>query len=210
MAAIAEEGGSTARVAGRRGRRRPDLRAAPFAVPGDEDWQQPKAVLRGLFLDAQARAIEACDWYLADRVRRKAFSRRLRGLALVLATAGGLVPLVGASLEKGVSGWGYVLIALAAVCVGFDRFLGLSSGWMRDMVTAQRIQRRLQEFQLDWTVLSAAQAQEQAIDPRAYLEMLRGFYTDLSEIMMEETSEWVAEFQSGLNQLQSQTDHRHS
>jgi hypothetical protein len=46
--------------------------------------------------------------------------------------------------------WGYVLPALAAACIGFDRFFGISSGWMRSMTTAQALERRLEQLQHDW------------------------------------------------------------
>jgi hypothetical protein len=42
-----------------------------------------------------------------------------------------------------------VLLALAAACIGFDRFFGISSGWMRSMTTAQALERRLEQLQYD-------------------------------------------------------------
>jgi hypothetical protein len=42
---------------------------------------------------------------------------------------------------------GYVMLALAAACVGFDHFFGLSTGWMRFMVTEMSLQQVLAEFQ---------------------------------------------------------------
>jgi SMODS and SLOG-associating 2TM effector domain 2 len=214
--AIGEAGPDTAPVRGAASRtpgggRRRDLTARPFPVLDSEQWQQPEMVLRELYLDAESRAIETYDWYLRDRVGKKHASRIFRGLALALGSAGGLVPLTGVASGHGASGWGYVLLALAGVCVGFDHFLGLSSRWMRDMMTAQKIQRRLAGFQLDWAALNAADAVAPAgtsIDVPAYLHLLREFTTDLSSIMIDETAEWVTEFQSGIHQLQSQTGRR--
>jgi hypothetical protein len=167
-------------------------------------------VLAEFYNDAQARAIETCEWYLADRRGKKMASRMLRGLAVLLAAAGGLVPLASVTTGQSVSGWGYVLLAGAGVCFGFDRFLGLSAGWMRDMTTVQRIQRRLQLFQLDWTTLDATRVTSggdgTAVEP--YLTLLRDFATDLSDLIIEETSEWVSEFQSGLQVLEAQTSRK--
>lgn len=177
-----------------------------------ERWQEPGAVLAELYNDAESRAIEACEWYLADRRGKKNASRLLRALAVLLASAGGLIPLANVTTGQSVSGWGYVLLAGAGVCFGFDRFLGLSAAWMRDMTTSQRIQRRLQLFQFDWTALDAARAvggadgAADAVD--AYLTLLRDFATDLSDLMIEETGEWVSEFQSGLQVLEAQTGRR--
>jgi hypothetical protein len=174
-----------------------------------ERWKQPEAVLAELYNDAESRAIEACEWYLTDRRGKKNASRLLRALAVLLASAGGLIPLANVTTGQSVSGWGYVLLAGAGVCFGFDRFLGLSAAWMRDMTTAQRIQRRLQLFQFDWTALDAARAADGAggaVGP--YLTLLRDFATDLSDLMIEETGEWVSEFQSGLQVLEAQTGRR--
>lgn len=173
-----------------------------------ERWRQPEAVLAELYDDAQSRAVEACEWYLADRRGKKTASRLLRGLAMLLASAGGLIPLANVTTGQSVSGWGYVLLAGAGVCFGFDRVLGLSAGWMRDMTTAQRIQRRLQAFQFDWTALDAARAIDgTSVSVEPYLTLLRDFATGLSDLMIEETGEWVSEFQSGLAMLEARTGH---
>jgi SMODS and SLOG-associating 2TM effector domain 2 len=190
----------------RRGNR--DLTARTFPLIDAEQWQHPDSVLRQLYLDTEEQAIDACEWYLRDRLRKKDASRILRGLAIAFATAGGLFPLVSVTVGRGQIGWGYVLLVLAGACVGFDHFLGLSSRWMRDMVTAQKIKHRLQEFQLDWAILYARNMFSQGtkdIDIQEYLELIRKFTADLSSIMIEETSEWVTEFQTGLHQLESQT-----
>ncbi|GAA4084908.1 SLATT domain-containing protein [Nonomuraea soli] len=181
-------------------RKTPDLRPKPFPLISQEEWKKPQEVLNRLYTDAEAWAMEVCGWYLEDRVRQRRTSKALRGLAIVLAAAGGLQPLAAAASGSGSLGWGYVLLAGAGVCVAFDHLLGLSSRWMRDMVTAQRIQRRLRDFQLDWTALNA---QQMTPPVREYLAALRTFVTDISTIMSDETSEWVSEFQSGLAQLPS-------
>ena len=188
--------------------RRRDLPARSFPLVDADQWRQPEAMLRRLYLDAEARAIEAYEWYLRDRLKMRTASRTLRGLSVALAAGGGLVPLAGVAAGNGPSGWGYVLLVLAGVCVGFDHFLGLSSRWMRDMVTAQKIQLQLQEFQLDWAAMNAQDAVRTGPDVQQYLGLLRGFTTGLSRVMAEETADWVTEFQSGLQQLQSQTGHK--
>lgn len=190
-------------------RRKNDLTPQPFPVVAAERWQQPEAVLTELYEDAQSRAIEACEWYLADRVGKKNASRLLRGAAVLLASAGGLIPLANVTTGQAVSGLGYILLAGAGVCFGFDRFLGLSSGWMRDMTTSQHIQRRLQVFQFDWAALDAARAGDPAaVAVEPYLTLLREFAADLSDLMIEETGEWVSEFRSGLQVLEAQASRR--
>jgi SMODS and SLOG-associating 2TM effector domain 2 len=186
-------------------RRRPDLPTRLLPPIAPENWKNPGEALQILYEDAQTRAIEICDWYMADRLGRKRASRVLRGLALVLAAAGGLVPLANVTIGQSVSGWGYLFLALAGVCFGFDHYLGLSTGWMRDIATAQRVQRRLQSFQFAWMELNAVEARKDCPEssPLPYLELLRDFAHDLSDLVIGETDDWVAEFQTGLQQLES-------
>lgn len=191
-----------------RGRRKTDLRAHTFPLLPPDQWRHPGDALKRMYQDAERYAIEAYDWYLADRLRKRTWSRLLRALAIILAAAGGLQPLISAASSRMSFAWGYVLLASAGICVGFDHFFGISTRWMRDIVTAQKLQQRLQRFQLDWAALDAAHALAPAPDPASvpsYLDLLRDFVMDNSAIMMTETAEWVAEFQTGIAQLKHQT-----
>ncbi|CAM5301345.1 SMODS and SLOG-associating 2TM effector domain-containing protein OS=Streptomyces violarus OX=67380 GN=FHS41_004666 PE=4 SV=1 [Streptomyces violarus] len=73
---------------------------------------------------------------------------------------------------------------------------------MRDVATAQAVQRRLQALQFDW----AAECVREVLDPRKgtaseaaerCLGVLRRFSEDVSELVRAETAEWVGEFRSG-------------
>ncbi|MGH2815611.1 MAG: SLATT domain-containing protein, partial [Actinomycetota bacterium] len=99
--------------------------------------------------------------------------------------------------------WGYVLLALAAACIGFDRFFGVSSGWMRAMTTAQALERRLEQLQYDWAA-ECARGASRTVDPKQVqnrLALLRVFSDDVAALMQQETAEWVLEFQSNLLRL---------
>jgi hypothetical protein len=78
-------------------RRRRDLRPGPFPTAGLEEWQDTEAALTQLYRYAEGRAIEAVDWYLADKRGKRGWSRGLRLLAIVLVTAGALQPLLDAA-----------------------------------------------------------------------------------------------------------------
>jgi SMODS and SLOG-associating 2TM effector domain 2 len=121
-----------------RRRRRRDLRAGPFPTAAMDQWHDTGAALTQLSRHAEGRAIEAIDWYLQDKRGKRIWSRGLRLLVILLVTAGGLQPLLDAAAPgPSRTAWGYVLLAQAAACIGFDRFFGVSSGWMRAMTTAR-------------------------------------------------------------------------
>ena len=123
-------------------------------------------------------------------------------VAILLVIAGALQPVLDAAGPgRGEPAWGYVLLALAAACVGF----GLSSGWMRNITTAQALRRRLELLQDDWAV-ECAKAATRTVNGKQVLTrvgLLRAFADDAAVLMQQETSEWVTEFQSNLGQLET-------
>ena len=93
-----------------------------------------------------------------------------------------------------------MLLALAAAGIGFDRFFGLSSGWIRSMTTAQSLERRLEQLQYDWAA-ECARSASRTVDPKQVqnrLALLRAFSDDVAALLQQETAEWVLEFQSNL------------
>jgi SMODS and SLOG-associating 2TM effector domain 2 len=92
------------------------------------------------------------------------------------------------------------LLGLAAACLAFDRFFGLSSGWMRCMLAAQHLQARVEQFHYDWA--SAYLTGPASTTER--LALLREFTLDVGEVVQRETLEWEQEFQSNLARLEAQ------
>jgi hypothetical protein len=189
-----------------RWRRRRDLRPSPIPMASLEQWQDTESALAQLYRYAEGRAIDAADWYLQDKRGKRLWSRGLRLLAILLVIAGGLQPLLDAAAPgPSRTAWGYVLLALAAACIGVDRFFGLSSGWMRSMTCAQALLRRLEQLQYDWAA-ECARSAARTVDPKqvqARLALLRAFSDDVAALMQQETAAWVLEFQSSLLRLET-------
>jgi hypothetical protein len=102
----------------------------------------------------------------------------------------------------GVAPWGYLALLLAVACVGVDRFFGVTSGWIRDVATAQAVQRRLQVLQFEWAsesvreVLGPAEGTASEAVERC-LGVLRRFSEDVTELVRAETADWMVEFRTG-------------
>jgi hypothetical protein len=77
--------------------RRRDLRAVPFPDQALHQWQDPEVALALLYRHAEARAIDAVDWYLEDKRGKRAWSRGLRVVAILLVIAGGIQPVLDAA-----------------------------------------------------------------------------------------------------------------
>jgi hypothetical protein len=154
----------------------------------------------------EQQAVEVVDWYLAEKTSKARSSKVLRLTALLLATCGGLVPLLhAAGLHALGVEWGYVLLASAAGSVGIDRFFGFSSAWMRYMTTALALQRLLGEVQLDWLLLEARRVESppRGEDIEERLELLKRFRLAVASQVEHETLSWAMEFQGNLAQLES-------
>jgi len=161
-----------------------------------------------LYQRVEDKALEIIDWYLKRKTIQAMGSRILRILAIFFTIVGGVMPLLqGLLLENLSSQLGYIALALAAACVGADKFFGFSSGWMRYMLTQLSLQKALAEFQLGWMLLWADIDKQQPTPEqrKKILQYLIDFQAKLFTEINQETQTWMIEFQSNLIQLERST-----
>ncbi|MFE0328304.1 SLATT domain-containing protein [Streptomyces sp. NPDC003753] len=185
-----------------------DLMGRPFP---HGDWGEPAQRLDELYRWVERRALETAAWYLANRVWKRRGAQALRAGAAVGAVCGAGLPLLDLTgVADGVAPWAYLSLLVGVACVAGDRYFGVTSGWMRDVATAQAIGRRLQALQFDWasesvrevlgpTEGTAAEAAERC------LSVLRRFSEDVTELVRAETADWMAEFRTGSAPLAMQS-----
>ncbi|MEU8587091.1 SLATT domain-containing protein [Streptomyces sp. NPDC048664] len=192
-------------------RARPDdLTGRPFP---HGDWGEPAQRLDELYRWVESRALRTAAWYLANRTWKRRGALLLRGGAAAGAVCGAALPLLDlTAVVGGVAPWAYLSLLLGAACVAADRFFGVTSGWMRDVATAQAVQRRLQALQFDW----ASESVREVLGPtegtageaaERCLAVLRRFSEDVTELVRAETADWMVEFRarSGPLGIQSTT-----
>ncbi|MET9671934.1 SLATT domain-containing protein [Streptomyces sp. NPDC006482] len=167
------------------------------------DWGEPAERLDELYRWVEANALRTAEWYLSDRVRKRRSARILRCGTALGVIAGAALPLLDLTgVAEGAAGWGYLSLLLGAACIACDRYFGLTSGWMRDVATAQAVQRRLQALQFDWAsesvreVLGPTEGTASEAAERC-LGVLRRFSEDVTELVRAETADWMVEFRSG-------------
>ncbi|KOX45383.1 membrane protein [Streptomyces sp. NRRL F-7442] len=185
---------------GAAGMRPGDLTGRAFPLG---DWALPAERLDELYRWVERGALDTAAWYLADRVWKRRGAVLLRGGAAVGAVAGAALPLLDLSgALGGVARWGYLALLWAVACVAGDRYFGVTSGWMRDVATAQAVQRRLQALQFDWAsesvreVLGPAEGTASEAAERCLL-VLRRFSEDVTELVRAETADWMLSFRTG-------------
>lgn len=184
---------------GAAGPRPDDLTGRPFP---HGDWGEPAPRLDELYRWVESRALETADWYLANRVWKRRAALVLRTGAATGAVCGAALPLLDLTeVVAGVAPWAYLCLLLGAACVAADRFFGVTSGWMRDVATAQAVQRRLQVLQFDW----ASESVREVLGPtegtageaaERCLSVLRRFSEDVTELVRAETADWMVEFRA--------------
>ncbi|WP_037850719.1 SLATT domain-containing protein [Streptomyces sp. NRRL S-340] len=167
------------------------------------DWGDPAQRLDELYRWVERGALQTAAWYLAERVWKRRGARVLRCGAAAGALAAAALPLLDLTgVLGGAAPWGYLALLLSVACVGADRYFGVTSGWMRDVATAQAVQRRLQMLQFDWAcesvreVLGPAEGTAGEAAERC-LGVLRRFSEDVTELVRTETAGWMVEFRVG-------------
>jgi hypothetical protein len=164
--------------------------------------QDPADVLVALAALLDRYAIRARDWYLSDKRSKRRYSRLFRALAIAFSVAGGIAPVI-ATHDRINLTWGYVSLALAAGCFAADNLFGLSAAWMRNMASAQRLDRLRFEFHLAWTS-GARDAIHADIDNM--LQLLAGYAREVFSIVEGETIEWRIHFEGSLRELKHMVD----
>ncbi|MFJ4584780.1 SLATT domain-containing protein [Streptomyces echinatus] len=200
--------GSTPTARPRDGKaRKRDLRSRPFPALGTRTPADRLEAVEALRAWAEQEAEDAIEWYLADKRLKRLGSRAVRGLMIILATAGTVLPLAGAALDEQIQGWGYVFLAAAAGCKGFDHFFGLSTAWMRDITAAQALRGELNEFRLAWSaeLLREATGEPEQAVIACRMKLVGGLVAKVRARLDTETSDWTQEFRAGLQQIHEQT-----
>ncbi len=184
---------------------------SPVALSWEKAELDRSVTRLGEYVERMAE--EQIEWYSRKKRWKSRLSRGLRLASLVLFAAGAATPLVQASFPAlaSVQGIvpghiGYLLIALAAGCVAFDRFFGLSSGWMRYVTAAFALETALERFRFEW---AHRQARRRGASPTAaevgeLVSLCAETALGVRVEVEQETAAWVAEFQSNLARLEQE------
>lgn len=176
------------------------------------DWSEPAQRLDELYRWAEASALRTVARYRAQRVRKRRCARALRAATALGVIAGATLPLLDLTGTLGgtATGWGYLALLLGAASLCCDRYFGVTSGWMRNVATAQAVERRLQALQYDW----ASECVREVLGPtdgtaseaaERCLGVLRRFSEDVTELVRAETADWMVEYRAAPAPLVAQS-----
>jgi hypothetical protein len=186
-------------------------------------WRPENVVasLDRLRCDAEDHTEAAITWYFTNKSVKKICSKWLRAFSILTTATAGLTPIVVSTgiFSQGLTGdqaelrdlhahqFGYLCFGLAALFLAFDRYFGLSAGWMRYTGTAMSLETALEQFRLDWARLTAP-LNGQTPSGRALeilIQRIYDFSVTVRTLVEKETQAWIAEFQSNFSQLEKET-----
>jgi hypothetical protein len=181
-------------------------------------WNEadPMGSLAALYRSTVEKGRGQIDWYKKKVRPKRLGSQTCRFLAILLFGLAALIPLVKATdfWQHQTSGstsrstqipfeLGYVFAAMAAGLMAFDRYFGLSTGWIRFIQTQLVLEGALDELQYDWVALLAKHGVTPASEQvQAMIQRLRTFITFVNGQTQQETQAWIMEFQTNLADLE--------
>jgi hypothetical protein len=193
------------------------------------DSEKLKQELVKKYEEVIKEAEKQADWYVINKDRKKKWARFIKAFAIVATGLGGLIPILQVIFPSGKQlsalqtpgseqvwhfsidpNYGYLLLAISGILILFDKYFGLSSGWIRYITTELGIRKKIRELKFNWmieinkynycaVILDCTQAE-------ALLNILKDFTIKVDELVNQETSAWAAEFQTNLGDLQKTID----
>jgi hypothetical protein len=183
---------------------KPDITTAKLANWDQYKAKPPDEVLASVYLHIEAVSRQMCSWYWASIRTKRITSQLVRALSFVLLIFGTTLPLFAALQATAeqkllMTQVAVALLAMAGLTQVADRVFGWSSGWMRYVTTVTTMENLVRAFQMEWArFLVAKAAQPDAADAKALFDLAKSLEQELTTLQADETTKWVAEFNTGI------------
>ena len=172
--------------------------------------KSPDEALPSIYTHAEEASSKIRDWYWGSIRKKKHASLFSRSLAFGFLILGTAFPIVAGVLDDtsqrlSLTQWAVAFLAVAGLTQVADRVFGWSSGWMRYITTVTTMENLTRVFELEWAKYLVARdaAALDSSDVRALFELAKGLEQELIKLQDEETTKWVAEFNTSLSLLES-------
>lgn len=176
-------------------------------------WDQykdkiPEDTAAAIYAQVSAASNMMCDWYWSSIRTKRLTSLWARGFSFLFLLLGTSLPIFSAlqktDLDKlAFTQWAVALLAAAGLVLVADRVFGWSSGWMRYITTATTMENLTQAFKLEWgKFLVSKNGPLDINDAKALYDLGATLEQELRKLQGEETTKWVAEFNTGITLLE--------
>ncbi len=181
------------------------------------DWTNPKVALEEMKVNILSAMKVEEDWYIKHRKRHGRFTRAIRVTSILLFAIGLLWPIVKKhfpSVIKEDIDIGYISLAIGGLLLLLDKYLGISTGFVRFYIAELDIKKNTLEFVENWQIETVRATN--LLTPDSILSLintLKTFRQAVYTTIQVETGAWSSEFQSQTGELyelfkQKQTDYK--
>ncbi|RLJ73674.1 SLATT domain-containing protein [Pedobacter alluvionis] len=166
------------------------------------DWKNPMQALEDIKEVSMEAVKKEESWYSSFRSWHSFFSRGIRVLSLLLFSVGLIIPMLPLGLLSNDTKLGYLSLAIGGFFLLLDRYLGVSSGYVRFYVAELDIKKSTAEFQDNWNIeIAKTQAGISVVQITILLEMIKTFRASVFNTVQAETALWANEFQTQTSEL---------
>ncbi len=174
------------------------------------DWR-PKAAAESIEMVYQhvcALARTEMHWYSGRRRDIYKYGAViLHAGAALCVTSAAVVPMLPSLWSKAPDPiLGSILLALGGGLLAIDRYLRVSSNRVRYLMTAQKIELLLREFEMNWAALAATREGRTPDIAQVHLALRRckAFLLAVLQVVQNETNEWAVEYREGIKAMTDQ------
>lgn len=171
--------------------------------------KKPEETAAAIYSQVGEASLMMCTWYWSSIRTKRRTSLIVRGLVFIFLLFGTGLPIFAAIQETDLeklefTQWAFALLASAGLLMVADRVFGWSSGWMRYITTVTTMENLTQAFQLEWGKFLVAKTTSLDInDAKSLFDLATGLEQELRKLQAEETTKWVAEFNTGIALLET-------
>jgi hypothetical protein len=171
--------------------------------------KKPDEALSSIYSHAAAASSMMCGWYWNSIKLKRNTSLWVRAIAFILLVVGTALPIFAATQDTAEEKLWFTQCAVALLAIGglmlvADRVFGWSSGWMRYITTVTTMENLTRAFELEWAryVVSRVAPLDVA-DVKTLFELAEKLEQELTKLQADETTKWIAEFNTGISLLES-------
>lgn len=187
----------------------PDVSTQKLSAWDEYKDKKPEEALASIYAHIAAVSSTIRAWYWDSIRTKRQTSLWVRGIAFGLLVLGTSFPIFAAIQDTAkekllFTQWAVVLLAGAGLAYQADRVFGWSTGWMRYITTVTTMENLTRAFELEWAKYIVSKATPlDSSDVKALFELAKGLEQELTQLQADETTKWVAEFNSGISLLES-------
>jgi len=169
-----------------------------------DSLENQQNAIKVLYDGVQEKYISVIDWYLQRKEQKRTIAQFLRRLSIIMVSiaATGLVVTAICAGDHWAKYLGTVsssILVLSAGIVAYDRFFGYSTSWIRFILNALTLQKKLSQFQTDINALPLIMKQDQDRILEKTMEIIKDAYVFLYSCMASEAHQWAVEFRGNLD-----------